>query len=209
MKKINEATVKTQLNGQLENDIMALGNLYINGIFEKENTNEIKEKFVEMEHINEKLFVEMQKAYGIEVVFTEKDHYQSAKDMREKVMKTKVMYIFSGNNTHKYFTPKGNLIFRAVHDILGHMVCGCPFSHMGEISAGLTQRFYYPKHLHALLFSEIGLQTSAFYFNGKKFDGIEQRAVELDESIVKHFTSLYERDYSANSVLSPLTHLYA
>ena len=209
MTTVNELTVLNTLNGKLDNDIMVLGNLYMNGSFEKENTSEIKEKFAEMERINEKLFVEMQKAYNIRVVFTEDDHYKSAKDMREKVMKTGIMYIFSGNNTHKYFTKQGNLIFRAVHDILGHMVCGCPFSHTGEISAGLTQRLYYPKHLHNLLFSEIGLQTSAFYFDGKDFSGIEQRAVELNGTIVEHFSRLYERDYSENSVLSPLTHLYA
>ena len=204
---VTESTVKAQLNSNLENDIMALGKLYMEGTFKKEETSDIRQKFASMELINEILFYEMQKAYNIKVVFTEDDMYKSAHDMRQKVMESGIMYIFSGNNTHKYFTPHGNLVFRAVHDILGHLVCGCPFSHKGEISAGMTQRHYYPQNLHALLFSEIGLQTSAFYYNGKDFDGIEQRAVELDTEIVKHFYQ-YETDYSKNSVLEPLTHLY-
>lgn len=205
---INEQTTLNLLNGELDNDIMALGNLYMNGQFKNENTDDIKHKFEEMERINLELFKAIESRYNIKVVFTENDAYKSARDMRERVMNERIMYIFSGNNTHKYFTPQGNLIFRAIHDIMGHLVCGCPFSHKGEISAGLTQRHYYPKELHALLFSEIGLQTSAFYFNGKKFDGIEQRAVELDSSLVSHFYQ-YEEDYSSQSVLEPLTDLYA
>lgn len=206
-KSITESTVKTQLNGELNNDILALGELYMAGTFKAENTADIKAKFEEMEAINLVLFNAMRDRYGIRVIFDEGDHYKSARDMREQVMATGIMYIFSGNNTHKYFTPKGNLIFRAVHDILGHLVCGCPFSHRGEISAGLTQRRYYPKHLHALLFSEIGLQTSAFYFNGKSFEGIEQRAVELDSELAQYFER-YEDDYSSNSVLKPMTDFF-
>lgn len=203
----NEKSVLNLLDCTLDNDIQVLGNLYMNGTFEKEDTQEIKRKFELMESINEMLFQAIKSRYGITVVFTEDDMYKDSKDMRTQVMASKKMYIFSGNNTHKFFSKRGNLVFRAIHDIFGHLVCGCPFSHEGEISAGLTQRYYYPKELHALLFSEIGLQTSAFYFNGKRFDGIEQRAVELDNAIVTHFYR-YERDYSHNSVLSPLVDLY-
>jgi len=206
---MNEKIVVQNLKGNLHDDVMLLGELYMTGEFEEENTNSIKKDFDEMAKINEKLFYAMQKAYGIKVIFNEEDHYKSAKDMRNKVMETGIMYIFSGNNTHKYLSKRDNLIFRAVHDILGHMVCGCPFSHEGEISAGLEQRKYYPKHLHSLLFSEVGLQTSAFYYNGKDFTGITQRAVRVSSEISEYFEKNYVQDYSKNSVLEPLTKYFA
>ncbi|QIW88620.1 hypothetical protein P59_251 [Bacillus phage P59] len=181
---------------------MVLGRNFMEGNYETENSDLVKEDFRKIAAVSSELFEKI----PYKVIFTEDDHYKSAKDMREKVTETGIIYIFSGNNDHPYLTPEENLKGRAVHDVFAHMVCGCPFSFQGELNAYYEQRKYYPKEVWATLFAEIPMQTAAFYYNGKSFEGITQRAfraTETDMNLVEHM----KKDYSANSVLSPEKYL--
>jgi len=176
---------------------MVLGRNFMEGNYETENSDLVKEDFRKIAAISSELF----KKIPYTVIFTEEDHYKTAKEMREKVTETGIIYIFSGNNDHPYLTPEENLKGRAVHDVFAHMVCGCPFSFQGELNAYYEQRKHYPKEVWATLFAEIPMQTAAFYYNGKSFEGITQRAfraTETDMNLVEHL----RKDYSANSVLS-------
>jgi hypothetical protein len=176
---------------------MVLGRNYMEGTYETENSDLVKEDFRKIAAISSELFEKI----PYTVIFTEDDHYKSAKKMREKVTETGVIYIFSGNNDHPYLTPEENLKGRAVHDVFAHMVCGCPFSFQGELNAYYEQRKHYPEEVWATLFAEIPMQTAAFYYNGKRFEGIKQRAIratETEMNLVEHM----KKDYSKNSVLS-------
>jgi hypothetical protein len=176
---------------------MVLGRNYMEGVYDTENSDQVKEDFRKIAAVSSELFEKI----PYTVIFTEDDHYKSAKEMREKVTETGVIYIFSGNNDHPYLTPEENLKGRAVHDVFAHMVCGCPFSFQGELNAYYEQRKHYPEEVWATLFAEIPMQTAAFYYNGKRFEGIKQRAIratETEMNLVEHM----KKDYSKNSVLS-------
>ena len=176
---------------------MVLGRNYMEDMNREENTEEIAAHFRQIAAVSSSLFEKI----PYEVVFTEEDHYKSAKDMREKVTASGIIYIFSGNNDHPFLSPEENVKGRAVHDVFAHMVCGCPFSFQGELNAYYEQRKHYPKETWATLFAEIPMQTAAFYYNGKSFEGIVQRgikATETEMNLVEHL----RKDYSHNSVLS-------
>lgn len=176
---------------------MVLGRNYMEGLYDTENSDLVKEDFRKIAAVSSELFEKI----PYEVIFTEEDHYKSAKDMREKVAATNVIYIFSGNNEHPFLSPEENLKGRAVHDVFAHMVCGCPFSFQGELNAYYEQRKHYPKETWATLFAEIPMQTAAYYYNGKRFEGITQRAIratETEMNLVDHM----KKDYSHNSILS-------
>lgn len=176
---------------------MVLGRNFMEGIYESENSDQVREDFRKIAAVSSALFEKI----PYTVIFTEDDHYKSAKDMREKVSASGIIHIFSGNNDHPYLSPEENLKGRAVHDVFAHMVCGCPFTFQGELNAYYEQRKHYPTSVWPTLFAEIPMQTAAFYYNGKSFEGIKQRtfrATETEMNLVEHM----KKDYSQNSVLS-------
>lgn len=81
------------------------------------------------------------------------------------------------------------------------MVCGCPFNFKGELTAYIEQRKLYPESTWGVLFAEIPLQTSAYYYKGS-FD-FNQRAIEANSDLVEYVVNRFEEDYSDNSVLKP------
>lgn len=117
------------------------------------------------------------------VEFTEADPYKTAKEMREEVLRTGVMRVFSGGNDHPILTPEQNLRGRAVHDLLAHLVCGCPFTGTGEFNAFEAQAALYSVELRMLIFTEIVGQTCAYLVNSERH--VEQKAVLLDEKYEK------------------------
>lgn len=178
------------------NLVDVLGRNYIEGVYESENSKEVEEDYRIIAAVNQELFNNI----PFKVIFTEEDHYSSAKELREEVMKTGIMYVFTGGNEHEYFTPTENLIGRAVHDTYAHMVCGCPFTFIGELNAYFEQSTHYPKRVHQTLFAEIVSQAAAFHHRGDNFD-FPQRAIRAnkqDMELVSHLV----KDYSENSVLS-------
>lgn len=177
--------------------IKLLGDFYVNGKIESENNKKVEDSFRIMAQINHEIFKEI----PYKVIFTEKDVYKSAREMRERVVEENVMYIYTGNSEHQFLTEQENWEFRAVHDVFAHMVCGCPFTFKGEFNAYLEQRKLYPKSIWGVLFGEIPMQTSAYYYKGS-FD-FKQRAIEAHPDLVKYFEERFVHDYSKYSVLKP------
>jgi hypothetical protein len=182
----------------MENSIdvrMVLGESYINGNYESENSAQVASDFRTIVEVNKELF----KHIPYEVVFTDKDVYSSAKEMREQVTKTGIIYIYNGWSGHPFLTQEENNIGRAVHDVFAHMVCGCPFNFTGELNAYYTQREYYPKEVWNTLFAEIPMQTAAYYYKGSHdFPQRAIRATNQEMQLVEHL----RKDYSKNSVLA-------
>jgi hypothetical protein len=160
----------------------------------------VQAAFAEISRINRELF----DLIPYEVVFTTEDVYQSAKEMRERVVSENKIYIYSGWGGHPILTQEQNNIGRAVHDVFAHMVCGCPFNFEGEFTAYLEQRNYYPRWTWDVLFSEIPCQTAAYYVNGNSHD-FDQRAIAARPQWMTLGDLLTLPDYSHNTVLSPAT----
>lgn len=176
-----------------------IGDAYLNGEFDNENSEFVRLAFKKIVRINKELF----KHIPYKVIFTEEDHYTSAKEMRERVVREGVIYIYSGWSGHPFLTQEENNIGRAVHDVFAHMVCGCPFTFEGEYTAYLEQRKYYPQWTWGVLFAEIPAQTASYYANKKSHD-FPQRAVHMPSSIMELAELLELEDYSKNAVLRRL-----
>jgi hypothetical protein len=176
---------------------MVLGRNYVEGIYETENSKQVEQDFRTIVEVNRELF----KHIPYEVIFTDKDMYASAKEMREKVTRSGKIYIYNGWSGHPFLTQTENNIGRAVHDVFAHMVCGCPFSFQGELNAYYTQREYYPESVWNTLFAEIPMQTAAYYYTGSH-DFLQRaiRATDQEMQLVEHL----KKDYSKNSVLAPV-----
>ncbi len=176
---------------------MVLGRNYIEGNYSSENSERVKEHFRIIAEVNAELF----DLIPFEVIFTEEDMYQSAREMRERVVAENTIYIYKGGIEHPFLTPEENLKGRAVHDVFAHLVCGCPFSFKGELNAYYEQRNYYPREVWATLFAEIPMQTAAFYYaNGYDFPQRAIEATQTEMNLVEHL----KHDYSSNSVLSAM-----
>jgi hypothetical protein len=175
---------------------MVLGKNYVEGAYSSENSPEVAEDFKIIAKINRELFNKI----PYTVIFTEADAYDSAREMRQRVIAENTIYIYSGGNNHPFLTKEENLIGRAVHDVFAHMVCGCPFSFQGELNAYYEQRKHYPERVWATLFAEIPMQTAAFYYADKDYTFPQRaiRASQTEMNLVEHL----KKDYSHNSVLS-------
>lgn len=171
-----------------------IGHEYVEGIFESENSEHVRLAYREIAKVNQRLF----DLIPYKVEFTEEEGYLTAKEMREMVVATGTIKIYTGWSGHPFLTQEENSIGRAVHDVWAHMVCGCPFSFEGEYNAYLEQRKHYPEWTWGVLFAEIPAQTSAYYFSGSF--GYEQRAIEAPQHWIE-WCKLLKSDYSANSVL--------
>jgi len=179
------------------NVVDVLGRNYVEGLYESEKSKEVETGFRIISEINKKLFEKI----PYKVIFTEKDVYGSAKEMRERVTETGLIYIYTGWSGHPFLSQHDNNIGRAVHDVFAHMVCGCPFTFTGELNAYFEQRKYYPKNVWGILFAEIPMQTAAYYYTkGHDFPQRAIKATEQEMALVEHL----KRDYSKNSVLQAL-----
>lgn len=173
-----------------------IGKEYVEGNFKVDKAF-LQRAYDEIKRINNEIFERI----PFKVIFTDDDTYASAKEMRERVIKEGVIYIYKGGEPNEYLTQEENWKGRAVHDVWAHLVCGCPFNFQGELNAYYEQRKYYPEWTWRVLFAEIPAQTSAFYYSDG-FD-FEQRAIEAPKHWLE-LTEKYKRDYSQNSVLKPL-----
>lgn len=175
-----------------------IGARYVNGTFASENSAEVQAAFKEISKINRILFEKI----PYKVVFTKNDAYSSAKEMRQAVQETGVIEIYTVFGGHPFLDQESNNIGRAVHDVFAHLVCGCPFSFVGEYNAYREQRKYYPMWTWDVLFAEIPAQTAAYYYTGS-FD-YQQRAFAAP----KEWNDMCETlitDYSANSIMKPMS----
>lgn len=163
----------------------------------EEETPEVKAAFEEIVKVNNELFNQI----PFQVVFTDLDMYQSAKEMREKVLATGKIYIYTGWGGHPYLSQPENNIGRAVHDVFAHLVCGCPFTFEGELTAYYEQRKWYPEWTWDVLFAEIPAQTCAYYANGKDHD-FPQRAIKAPKDWLLWAELTELPDYTGNSILT-------
>lgn len=103
----------------------------------------------------------------IKFEFVENDPYKNSQEMFDDINKNKRLKVFTGGEYHKNM-KNINILFRAVHDILGHYINYNSFSPSGEYRAY--------KH-HAQMFSplaRVGLFTESiaqvcFYSINKKY----------------------------------------
>lgn len=191
-----------------------IGKEYVEGNFTNEENDFVAEAFAEISRVNDELF----EMIPYPVIFTDEDPYKTSKEMRERVQKEKVIYIFTVFGGHPYLTQEQNNKGRAVHDVWAHLVCGCPFSFQGEYNAYLEQRKYYPEWTWKVLFAEIPAQTSAFYYQGiigdktsPLYTGVgnfdyTQRAIEAPQKWLD-LCEQFRKDYSHNAILKPLVEL--
>lgn len=157
----------------------------------------VRDAYKEISRTNFELF----QFIPYQVIFTNKDVYESAAEMREEVVKSGKIYIYSEWSGHPILTKEQNIISRAVHDVFAHLVCGCPFNFEGEYTSYLEQRKWYPNWVWGVLFAEIPAQTAAYYANGMSHD-FSQRAIDAPEAWMKMAEGLKLEDYSHNSVLN-------
>jgi hypothetical protein len=178
-------------------DVIGLEYLHKKAPVMQEETMIVEKAFNEIVRVNKELF----DMIPYHVYFTTTDMYTSAKQMREEVQKTGIIYIYSGWSGHPYLTQEENNIGRAVHDVFAHLVCGCPFTFEGELTAYYEQRKWYPKWTWGVLFAEIPAQTAAFYVNDKSHD-FKQRAIVAPKKWMELAELVELKDYSHNSVLN-------
>lgn len=179
--------------------IFDIGFEYLSCIGFEEETEFVKAAYAEIVKVNKELFQQL----PCEVVFSQIDSYRSAAHMREEVKKSGKINIYTGFGGHPYLSQLDNSVGRAVHDVLAHLVCGCPFSFEGEYTAYLEQRKYYPEWTWDVLFAEIPAQTAAYYANGKSHD-FKQRAIVAPKRWLERTATLELKDYSHNSILKPI-----
>lgn len=181
------------------NDIRyKIGKSYIQDSFENEENEYTKAAYEAIKEVNKRLF----DLVPYKVVFVEDDAYQTAKEMRESILATGEVKIYTGYSGHSYLNKEENAIGRAIHDIFAHCVCGCPFTFQGEYNAYLEQRKHYPEWTWKVLFAEIPAQTAAYYYNNDF--SYKQRAIEAPQEWLDLCLPLY-KDYSKDSILSSFT----
>lgn len=117
----------------------------------------------------------------IPVLFVDYDPYPDAETMRQRVVSERRMEITTIGSDHPLLTPEDNVKGRAVHDLLAHIVCGCPFDGHGEFNAYEAQAALYPISTRPLLFSEIVAQACYFLTYGSFLD--RQKIVFLPRAL--------------------------
>lgn len=94
-------------------------------------------------------------------VSDESEPYATAKEMFESI--DSGLYVVSrANSQHPLWTPEQNVMFRVVHDILGHYNARAGFSWRGEVDAYMAQRGQHSSLAQSALFTEIIGQTAYF-----------------------------------------------
>jgi hypothetical protein len=174
-----------------------IGRAYCEDKFLGEEGKWVSKQFDIIKRITKVLY----KMIPYNVEFTSDDPYESSKEMRERVQIDNYIKIYTVTDGHPFLSVEENNMFRAVHDVWAHLVCGCPFTFEGEYTAYLEQRKYYPKSTWNVLFAEIPAQTCAYYYN-QSFD-FKQRAIEAPTTWLRMCEGI-EQDYSKNSILKPL-----
>lgn len=106
------------------------------------------------EHVR-KMFRRISSRY--EVDFVPGQPYETAEEMVEEVMRTGRIEISTDYNVHPTFDEKTNLQFRAVHDVLAHILPAeaGDFSSKGELQAYNLHRSMAPPDTWPALFTEV------------------------------------------------------
>lgn len=103
-----------------------------------------------------KLFKRIQSGKnGVRVVFVPGQPYTSDVDLKRQVARTKTLYVSTDYNSHPVFDPETNLMFRAVHDYVGHIGRDTSFSDRGEVATFNAHARMVPPAALPALFTEV------------------------------------------------------
>ncbi|WP_406632470.1 crotonobetainyl-CoA--carnitine CoA-transferase [Amycolatopsis sp. WGS_07] len=138
--------------------------------------------------------------------------YRTSAELRAAVRTTGVLYVYltsaahgpgTGRAGHPMAEPSGvvadgvrlchNDIFRAVHDVFGHVLSGSGFSPRGEFRASFCHLSMYSEPVHPVLFTEQIAQI-CWYFYGphaarRRYP--EQKVFAFPEAYVEEFRALF------------------
>jgi len=153
---------------------------------------DLEQEFKALGRYNETRFEDI----PVPVHFTEKDPYNDAEEMINRIEEEQELYIFSGGSDPAHMTEEQNLKGRAVHDYFGHYMNECDFSIEGEFQKWYNQKDDVPNGTEDLLFSEVVGQVSLVHYLDGGFEDpeFEQREVLIDEEVKKAVKSFYLED---------------
>jgi len=160
-------SVTVRTDGLSETELAeCIGEEYINGDFESEGSDRVRDAYRKIAEVNERLFEEI----PVPVEFTEDDPYESFEDMKQSVPRSGVFRVFSGGTHPEFMTREENIKGRAVHDWFGHLGEDVDFSFAGEFKKWDSQKMHYPVECWPVLFAEVVGQVSAAYYLEEGFD---------------------------------------
>lgn len=141
--------------------------------------------------------------------------YRSSAELCESVRETGAIQVYltshgHGNapahGFHPLREPSGvivdgvelahNDLFRAVHDIFGHVMYGNTFSARGEFRAAFCHMGLYPEEVHPVLFTEQVAQICWYYFGphlarGDRRRYPEQKVFEFPPAFLEQFKGMF------------------
>ncbi|HEV8554971.1 MAG TPA: crotonobetainyl-CoA--carnitine CoA-transferase [Actinophytocola sp.] len=138
--------------------------------------------------------------------------YPGSAELRGSVRSTGVLHVYltsaghgpgPARRRHPMLAPSGivasgvefshNDIFRAVHDIFGHVMSGGSFAPRGEFKASFVHMRMYPDEVHPVLFTEQIAQICWFFFGPKCPAGQypEQKVFEFPRHYLDEFRNLF------------------
>lgn len=125
---------------------------------------EVVDSYRSLASHTKKMFYQLLSRFDIE--FREEDSYRSFKELKREVQKTGLLKVYKGGESHPVWTPEENWMFRAVHDLLGHLAgSGHSFSLRGELAAYNQHLKIIPSSAVPALFSEVVGQVCYYYVN--------------------------------------------
>jgi hypothetical protein len=148
--------------------------------------------------------------------------YRSSQELVHRVRGTGTLYVYltrdghgppGGASYHPLREPSGvtaqgvelthNDVFRAVHDVFGHVMFGNSFGPRGEFKATYCHMHMYPEVVHPILFTEQIGQICWFFFGPHLLD----RAGNLPKPGDPGYLPLGQRPYPEQKVF-PFDHQY-
>lgn len=158
---------------------------YTNMKHDPENT-EVKKSYKALVDDTKRQW-ELAKQMGIKIEPTEEDPYKSYEELRDDVKNNKRLKVFTGGNPLPEDHPLAavdpktgqsyNTMFRAVHDLFGHLAQDNDFSEKGEENAWNTHRQMMTPEAVPAMTTETRGQTSWFFnHDGAKGEFADQKA---------------------------------
>jgi hypothetical protein len=93
--------------------------------------------------------------------------YNTYEEMVNDAKQNKVLKISIDYSTHPVFTVEENIVLRAVHDYIVHILSGVNFTGKGEIAAFNAHAKLAPKEAIPAIFTEVVGQACYFLTNGE------------------------------------------
>jgi len=168
---------------ELGKDTSRIADAYDQAKHEPDNP-EVKKSYNSLVDDVKKQWNYIQKKMGISIEPQEEDPYSSFEEMKQDVEKNHRLKVFTGGNSLPEDHPMAkvdpktgetyNTMFRAVHDIFGHLSGDNDFSQLGEEGAWKTHRQTLSPEAVPAMTNETRSQTSSFFKNSNTFP--EQKA---------------------------------